>query len=53
MFKLQAEQAEKSLQQLQAREGELASQLQAEQAKLTERNDRLNQIERCLTTPEE
>jgi len=31
MFKLQAEQAEKSLLQLQAREGELVSQLQAEQ----------------------
>jgi DNA repair exonuclease SbcCD ATPase subunit len=51
MFKLQAEQAEKSLQQLQAREGELVSQLQAEQAKLTELNDRMEQIERSLTTP--
>jgi predicted nucleic acid-binding Zn-ribbon protein len=46
--KIEAEQAEKSLQQMQAREGELASQFQVEQAKLTELNDRLDQIERSL-----
>jgi chromosome segregation ATPase len=51
VFKLDAEQAEKSLQQLQAREGELASQLQSEQAKLTELNDRLDRMERALTAP--
>ena len=48
IFKLEAEQSEKSLQQLQAREGELVSQLQAEQIKLNELNDRLDQIERAL-----
>jgi chromosome segregation ATPase len=51
MFKLEAEQAEKSLQQIQAREGELASRLQSEQARLTELNDRLDQIERALNAP--
>jgi len=50
-FKLETELAEKSLQQFQAREGELASQLQAEQSKLTELNDRLNQMERALNVP--
>src|SRR5712692_9571580 len=49
--KLQSEQAEKSLQQLQVREGELASQLQSEQARLTELNDRLDQMERALNVP--
>jgi hypothetical protein len=51
MFKLEADQAEKSLQQIQVREGELASQLQSEQAKLTELSDRLDKIERALTPP--
>jgi predicted nucleic acid-binding Zn-ribbon protein len=50
-FKLETELAEKSLQQFQAREGELASQLQSEQSKLTELNDRLNQMERALNVP--
>lgn len=50
-FKLEAEQAEKSLLQMQAREGELAGQLQSEQARLTELNDRLDQIERALSMP--
>ncbi len=49
--KLQSEQAEKSLQQMQVREGELASQLQFEQARLTELNDRLDQMERALNMP--
>jgi DNA repair exonuclease SbcCD ATPase subunit len=49
--KQELDQAEKSAQQAQVREGELTSQLQSEQAKLTELNDRLNQIERALTTP--
>jgi len=49
--KLQAEQAEKSLQQMQVREGELASQLQSKQARLTELNDRLDQMERALNAP--
>jgi chromosome segregation ATPase len=51
MFKLQSEQAEKSLQQMQVHEGELASQLQSEQARLTELNDRLDQMERALNVP--
>lgn len=46
--KLEAEQSEKSAQQLQARESELMSQFQAEQTKLTELNDRLDQMERAL-----
>jgi chromosome segregation ATPase len=46
--KLQAEQMEKSTLQMQAHEGELASQLQAEQSRLTELNDRLDQMERAL-----
>jgi predicted nucleic acid-binding Zn-ribbon protein len=50
--KQEADQAEKSVQQAQVREGELTSQLQSDQAKLTELNDRLNQIERALSTPE-
>jgi predicted nucleic acid-binding Zn-ribbon protein len=50
-FKLEAEQVEKSLQQMQAREGELAGQFQTEQARLTELNDRLDQIERALAVP--
>jgi predicted nucleic acid-binding Zn-ribbon protein len=50
-FKLEAEQAEKSLQEMQIREGELASQLQSERAKLTELNDRLDQIERSFVAP--
>jgi predicted nucleic acid-binding Zn-ribbon protein len=50
-FKIEAEQAEKSLQQMQAREGELASQLQSEQARLNDLNDRLDQIERSLIAP--
>jgi predicted nucleic acid-binding Zn-ribbon protein len=48
IFKLEAEQSEKSVQQLQARESELMSQFQAEQTKLTELNDRLDQMERAL-----
>lgn len=48
MIKLDAEQMEKSTLQLQAREGELAGQLQSDQARLTELNDRLDQIERAL-----
>jgi len=51
MFKVEADQTEKALQQMQSREGELASQLQSEQAKLTELNDRLDQIERVLNAP--
>jgi chromosome segregation ATPase len=50
-LKLEAEQAEKSLQQTLVREGELASQLQAEQGKLAELNDHLDQIERALKLP--
>jgi len=49
--KLQSEQVEKSTQQMQTREGELASQLQSEQSRLTELNDRLDQIERALNAP--
>jgi len=48
MQKVAAEQGQKSLQQVQAREGELASQLQSEQSRLTELNDRLDQLERAL-----
>jgi len=48
IFKLEAEQSEKSVQQLQARESELMSQFQAEQTKLTELNDRLDQMGRAL-----
>jgi chromosome segregation ATPase len=51
MLKLEIEQAEKSIQQMQAREGEFASQLQSEQSRLTELNDRLDQIERALNLP--
>ena len=51
MLKLESVQQEKSLQQMQAREGELVSQLQSEQARLTELNDRLDQIERALNVP--
>ena len=51
MFKLEAEQSEKSLQQIQIREGELASQLQSEQSKLTELNERLDEMERALNVP--
>jgi predicted nucleic acid-binding Zn-ribbon protein len=51
IFKLEAEQAEKAEQQLRAKEGELTGQLQSEQSRLTELNDRLNQIERALTVP--
>jgi hypothetical protein len=36
---------------MQAREGELASQLQSEQSRLAELNDRLDQIERALNLP--
>ena len=50
-FKLEAEQAEKSLQQMQAREGELTGQLQVEQSRFMELNDRLDQIERALNVP--
>jgi predicted nucleic acid-binding Zn-ribbon protein len=50
-FKLEAEQAEKSLQEMQVREAELANQLQSERAKLTDLNDRLDQIERSLVAP--
>ena|ERR1700730_11566844 len=50
-LKLETEQAEKLLQQIQTREGELTSQLQAEQSKLTELNDRLDQMERALNVP--
>ncbi len=51
MSKLEAEQIEKTLQQMQAREGELTGQLQTEQNRLTELNDRLDQIERALNVP--
>jgi predicted nucleic acid-binding Zn-ribbon protein len=51
MMKLESDQVEKSLQQMQAREGELASQLQSEQSRLAELNDRLDQIERALNLP--
>jgi DNA repair exonuclease SbcCD ATPase subunit len=51
MSKLEAEQTEKALQQLQAREGELTGQFQTEQTRLTELNDRLDQIERALNVP--
>lgn len=51
MSKLEAEQTEKALQQMQAREGELTGQLQAGQNRLTELNDRLDQIERALNVP--
>jgi DNA repair exonuclease SbcCD ATPase subunit len=51
MLKLDIEQSEKLTQQLQAREGELASQLQSEQLRLSELNDRLDQIERALNLP--
>ena len=51
MSKLEAEQNEKGLQQMQAREGELTGQLQTEQSRLTELNDRLDQIERALNVP--
>jgi DNA repair exonuclease SbcCD ATPase subunit len=50
-LKLEVEQGEKSLQQLQVREGELASQLQVEQGKLAELNDHLDQVERALKLP--
>jgi chromosome segregation ATPase len=50
-LKQEAEQAEKSVQQSQAREGELANQLQSERVKLTELNDRLDQMERALNAP--
>jgi len=36
---------------MQAREGELDSQPQTEQTRLTELNDRLDQIKRALTMP--
>jgi chromosome segregation ATPase len=48
LAKLNAEQTERDVQQLQAREGELASQLQSAQARLVELNDRLDQLERSL-----
>ena len=48
MAKLENEQVEKSLQQLQLHEGELAGQMQSEQSRLTELNDRLDQLERAL-----
>jgi predicted nucleic acid-binding Zn-ribbon protein len=51
IFKLETEQGEKFLQQIQAREGELMSQLQSEQSKLTDLNDRLDQMERALNVP--
>jgi chromosome segregation ATPase len=51
MLKFENEQTEKALQQMQAREGELAGQLQSEQPRLTELNDRLDQIERALNLP--
>ena len=51
MLKVDIEQAEKSLQQMQAREGELAAQLQSEQSMLAELNDHLDQIERALNQP--
>ena len=51
MMKLEGEQTEKSTQQLQARESELAGQLQSEQLRLTELNDRLDQMERTLNVP--
>jgi chromosome segregation ATPase len=50
-FRPEVEQFQKSEQQLRAREGELASQLQSEQARLTELNDRLDQMERALNVP--
>lgn len=51
MLKVDIEQAEKSLQQMQAREGELAAQLQSEQSMLAELNDHLDQIGRALNQP--
>jgi chromosome segregation ATPase len=48
-FKLATEQSEKSFEQLQTREGEIAGHLQSEQSRLTELNDRLDQIERALS----
>jgi len=51
MSKLEAEQIEKALQQTQARDGELSGQLQTEQSRLMELNDRLDQIERALSVP--
>jgi len=50
-LKVEAEQGEKALQQMQVHEGELASQLQSEQAKFAELNDRLDQMERSLIAP--
>lgn len=50
-MKLQVEVAEKSVQQLQVRESEAEGQLQMEQGKLAELNERLNQIERALSHP--
>lgn len=50
-LKLDIDQAEKSVQQMQAREGELAGQLQSEQSRLAELNDRLDHIERALNLP--
>ncbi|HUJ23907.1 MAG TPA: hypothetical protein VLX58_20370 [Bryobacteraceae bacterium] len=49
MLKMEAEQGEKSLQQMQAREGELAGQFQTDQSRLNELNDRLDQLERELS----
>jgi chromosome segregation ATPase len=50
-FKLATEQSRKSIEQLQSRESELAGHLQSEQSRLTELNDRLDQIERTLNVP--
>jgi chromosome segregation ATPase len=50
-LKQEADRSEKSAQQSQAREGELANQLQSERVKLNELNDRLEQMERALNAP--
>ena len=51
--KLEVEPGEKSAQHWQLREGELSSQLQSEQGKVTELSDRLDQMERSLMVPSE
>ena len=50
-LKQEADRAEKSVQQSQAPEGEWANQLKSERVKLTELNDRLDQMERALNAP--
>jgi hypothetical protein len=50
-LKQEAGRSEKSAQQSQTLEGELANRLQSERVKLTDLNDRLDQMERVLNTP--